>query len=327
MNTKNIDLVNIGLMILTGFLAFLLPFKLFLFSYAVLGPLHYLTEINWLERKNFFLPHKSDYKVILLLGIAVFLLYVFGEGESGQFTTLLFIITFLGALVLTFVKKREMRLIGFLLVVAAAALLSGFNLTLVIFAVLLPTVVHVFVFTGAFMLLGALKGNSGTGYLAILVYLGVFITLLFLSVEVADYSVAGFVRDVYQSFEGVNLEIMNLLNITSSDIQYSIYESPAGLAIMRFLAFAYTYHYLNWFSKTKVIKWHLVPKRQMITTIVVWVASVLLYIASYRLGLVVLYFLSMIHVLLEFPLNHLSFAGIGELLPKRLAWISALFKK
>src|ERR1700733_27373 len=59
MNAKTIDLANIVLMIISCVAAFLMPFELFLFSYAVLGPLHYLTEINWLKGKNYFVKEKK----------------------------------------------------------------------------------------------------------------------------------------------------------------------------------------------------------------------------------------------------------------------------
>ena len=91
-----------------------------------------------------------------------------------------------------------------------------------------------------------------------------------------------------------------------------IYTSNAGFVIMRFIAFAYTYHYLNWFSKTSVIKWHQVPKKTLIATIVVWLLSFALYAYDYSKGLKVLFFLSFLHVFLEFPLNVTSFRGIGK---------------
>ena len=92
---------------------------------------------------------------------------------------------------------------------------------------------------------------------------------------------------------------------------------------MRFIAFANTYHYLNWFSKTEVIKWHQVPRKQLLTVLLLWVASVALYAYDYYVGLVALYFLSMLHVLLEFPLNYRSFIGIYEEIKLRLAPASA----
>jgi hypothetical protein len=41
--------------------------------------------------------------------------------------------------------------------------------------------------------------------------------------------------------------------------------APRGRPIgaLRFIAFAYTYHYLNWFSKTDIIRWHVVSQRRI----------------------------------------------------------------
>ena len=86
----------------------------------------------------------------------------------------------------------------------------------------------------------------------------------------------------------------------------------SGFVIMRFVAFAYTYHYLNWFSKTSVIKWHLVPKKTLIATILIWLGSVGVYLYDYNLGIRTLFFLSFLHVFLEFPLNFTTFNGIGK---------------
>jgi hypothetical protein len=69
---------------------------------------------------------------------------------------------------------------------------------------------------------------------------------------------------------------------------------------------------LNWFSKTSVIKWHQVPKKVLIGTILVWIIAVTLYVVDYNKGLKVLFFLSFLHVFLEFPLNIVSFTGIGK---------------
>jgi hypothetical protein len=43
-----------------------------------------------------------------------------------------------------------------------------------------------------------------------------------------------------------------------------------------------------------------------------WLASLALYARSYETGMIALYFLSVLHVMLEFPLNHQTFAGIGR---------------
>jgi hypothetical protein len=91
-----------------------------------------------------------------------------------------------------------------------------------------------------------------------------------------------------------------------------VYNSTIGIMLMRFIAFAYLYHYLNWFSKTEVIRWHQVPKLRFAAVILLWVVASVFYTYDYSLGLSLLFFLSFSHVLLEFPLNIISIVGIGK---------------
>jgi hypothetical protein len=90
------------------------------------------------------------------------------------------------------------------------------------------------------------------------------------------------------------------------------YKNPTMLAIMAFIGFAYMYHYFNWFSKTSIIQWHNMPRSRFLAIILLWVASVALYAYDYAVGLKWLFFLSFSHVILEFPLNHLTFIMIGK---------------
>ena len=98
---------------------------------------------------------------------------------------------------------------------------------------------------------------------------------------------------------------------TKKETDALIYFSEVGIMLMRFIAFAYLYHYLNWFSKTEIIRWHKVPKVRFILVVVIWIASSVFYTYDYSLGLSLLFFLSFSHVLLEFPLNIVSIVGIG----------------
>jgi hypothetical protein len=91
-----------------------------------------------------------------------------------------------------------------------------------------------------------------------------------------------------------------------------VYNSTIGIMLMRFIAFAYLYHYLNWFSKTEIIRWHQVPKLRFAAVILLWVVASVFYTYDYSLGLSLLFFLSFSHVLLEFPLNIISIVGIGK---------------
>ena len=89
---------------------------------------------------------------------------------------------------------------------------------------------------------------------------------------------------------------------------------PKAIPVVRFLAFAYTYHYLNWFSKTSIIGWHQISARRTAAILSIWVGSLGLYAYDYVLGLGWLFLLSFGHVVLEFPLNFRSVHGIfGEL--------------
>jgi hypothetical protein len=65
---------NIAAMLAASCLAMLIPFELVLLSYAILGPGHYLTEISWLNGRQFFTPKKYDIFIIIGVAVAAFLL-------------------------------------------------------------------------------------------------------------------------------------------------------------------------------------------------------------------------------------------------------------
>jgi len=187
--------------------------------------------------------------------------------------------------------------------------------------VFLPTLVHVFVFTGLFILYGALKSKSLTGIASLVVFVLCAISFFVWQPNFSFYHASDYVQNVLieSTFIQLNKSLLELFGL-GEFTRHNVFESHAGLGIMRFIAFAYTYHYLNWFSKTEVIKWHKVPRKQLALVFGFWAISVGLYAYNYYTGLVALYFLSMLHVLMEFPLNYRSVVGIGE-------EISALFKK
>ena len=81
----------------------------------------------------------------------------------------------------------------------------------------------------------------------------------------------------YGGFSELNFRLINFLNLSELTEVKQIFTTQVGFVIMRFIAFAYTYHYLNWFSKTSVIKWHLVPKKTLFITLIIWLLSILIY--------------------------------------------------
>ena len=310
MKTSYVDTLNILLMVLSAILAFFFPFGIFLFSYAILGPLHYLTEISWLHQKNYFTRLKLDYIFLLACGIMLFIFYLSKGANLLNFSANIMFIAFFGSIILATTKSIKIRVVAFAIIAATAFLIKNSSALFAIFAILLPTVIHVFFFTTCFILHGALKNRSLMGLASIIIFFLCIATLVFVTTGGNNFTVGSFVRQTYQSFESVNLKIMDLINIRNQDIQQAIYNSAEGLSVMRFIAFVYLYHYLNWFSKTKVIRWHLMPRQKLVFILLLWLLAITLYLYNYSFGLVALYFLSLLHVLLEFPLNQVTFIGI-----------------
>ncbi len=179
-------------------------------------------------------------------------------------------------------------------------------------AVFLPTIIHVFIFTWLFMMFGVLKEKSWPGAISIVLLIICSIVLFTVQVPELNYVVSDYSQKSYSRFAELNYRLINFFNLDQITNMADIFTTNAGFVVMRFVAFAYTYHYLNWFSKTSVIKWHMVPKKTLLVTIIIWLLSIALYIYDYNIGLEVLFFLSFLHVFLEFPLNVVSINGIGK---------------
>jgi hypothetical protein len=344
-----INVINIGLMIFSCIAAFIMPFEVFLFAYAVLGPLHYLTEISWLHDRQYFTKGKYDNIVLWCIGLIILFeslayRYHWNWPFGSDFGNKIIFVALTGSLLMVFVKNVYLKVGGLLFILFISNAIfkpdqrDGFAFFI---GALLPTLVHVFVFTGFFILFGALKSRSQSGLISFVVFIicPILLFLLFKDktfVPITKYGEASYIANG-DGFYDTNLSFLthlfnvdfpqlkdaagNLLYYENADgtqiaaPDYSnaaqvVFHSQTGILLMRFIAFAYTYHYLNWFSKTEIIKWHKVPKARFIGVIILWVVSLVLYGVNYSLGLRWLYFLSFCHVLLEFPLNMVSITGI-----------------
>jgi hypothetical protein len=349
---NRINVLNIGLMLFSCVAAFIMPFEVFLFAYAVLGPLHYLTEISWLHDRNYFTKGKYDFIVLLIIGVLIalqalayqthFVDYLIKEYDleevpaifRNDFYNKIMFVAFFGAILMAFVQNAFMKIFGLLviLILANAIFLpnSDDNLTFFL-AALLPTLVHVYVFTGFFILFGALKSRSESGLISFVVFVLCPFLLFYLFRDQSFVHVTNYGKDAYigngEGFASLNKDILQkFFHVTfptetnasgyevpkQADMANILFTSQLGILIMRFIAFAYTYHYLNWFSKTEIIRWHKVPKARFVVVIILWIASLAVYAIDYARGLQWLFFLSFCHVLLEFPLNFTSMAGIGR---------------
>jgi hypothetical protein len=335
LNPDQVNYLNIGLMIFSAALAFRFPFELFLFSYTVLGPLHYLTEISWLHDRNYYTQGKYDYLFLTMVGalVTVMTFNLLGPSPKGA-AGLLTCTAFLGAWSFAFLKGTAFRLGVLLPIAGLSVVLSLFAFFTPLFAVFLPTLIHVFVFTGLFLVAGALKGRSLSGFLSLGVFLALGGALLFFHGVPVEYQASAYARQNYGIFgdNGVPTNPFIALNFLTlqafglhqfgrpaeslpgfiTSVNSYLYHDPVALALMAFIAYAYTYHYFNWFSKTSIIRWHEVSHGRMTAVLLIWGVSLGLSAYNYSLGFRWLFFLSFTHVLLEFPLNQLTLVSIGK---------------
>lgn len=311
-NRDGVERVNCVLMVVSCAAAFMAPFHLFLFAYAILGPLHYLTEISWLHDREYFAPRVGARRWWLaLVGVAMLvLMYGYVSNDllrrpvSPRFEIGMMYLVFFTAPLLLWVRHAVNAVALAVVVTAGLALLSSLR-AWALLAYFIVTIIHVLVFTVAFVLLGALKSRSRWGIASLIVFAACAAAVFAFDARPL-LAASGGIRGVYSFFEPLNAQLMSLLGMKGG-----IYDTNGGLAVMRLIAFAYTYHYLNWFSKTSIIRWHDVPRKRLAAIIAGWLVAVAVYANEYTVGLSLLYMLSLLHVLLEFPLNHRTFAGIA----------------
>lgn len=314
-----IDLLNIVLIFLSLFISLIVPFELFLFSYAVLGPLHYITEINWLHQKDYFVKDKRYIWILLVLTVSITLVSIFKYlnfetlfsgyllSYSKWLINLLIVSSFFFSIGLVLFKDSK-KIIGSLI---AAFILGWLFLNFIPFSfimigVFLPTLIHVYLFTLLFMVFGFLKKPNVYGMLAIIILSFVPFYIFYNSFLFAG-QISESVKAIFleSRFKNVIISFNQLLN--DNPIYEFNFTSDIILKIQSFIAFAYTFHYLNWFSKTSIIGWNNnLSKSKLLLVLIIWMASIALYAYSYKTGIIALFFLSMFHVIVEFPLNIIS---------------------
>ena len=342
LTTDQVNYLNIILMLVSAWLAFAFPFELFLLVYAVLGPLHYLTEISWLHDKGYYTRRKHDFVFLASVSALISLLFLGPfhgiQDKAGPFLVYL---AFAAGLVFLLLEDIFKRIIFFGLAGLVGLLLMNFGFFSPLLGMFFPTLIHVFIFTGLFLLGGALKGRSASGFLSLLVFVGAACAFMLIHPVHSQYQPGDYVRNSYGYFKEdgsgssvfitLNYQILKMLGLHDfgtpiqplsayvGGINDFLYRNPVALSLMSFISFAYTYHYLNWFSKTSIIKWHEVSPARMALVGFIWIASLVLYAWNYLLGFQWLFFLSFAHVLLEFPLNHLTMINIGRELGRLMA--------
>ncbi|MCB0762487.1 MAG: hypothetical protein KDC12_13255 [Flavobacteriales bacterium] len=302
LSVQHVDGLNTGFIILSAIAAVFFPFELFIGSYIILGPLHYLTELNWLKDRRFFIA--SDKRFLLLVALSVLVTFIYLASKvsvswaSHLSLSALILGGLLGSIALLAIRQMVYSIIGFFVLLFIGYFLTTMWKPIWLLALFVPTVIHVYFFTLAFMWYGSLKVRSVLGYFNIILLIAAGVILLYFSPsQVSPSGTLG---------QFMSISRFNSLSSTLLAL------SGHWRGVQSFLAFAYTYHYLNWFSKTSIIRWHEIPTGKWITVIVLWLSSVGLFLWDIRAGVFALFGLSILHVVMEFPLNIRSIQYIAH---------------
>jgi hypothetical protein len=325
METSNVEKLNIFLILISAIAAFIFPFELFLFSYIVLGPLHYLTELYWLKERNFFTVKKIDKSILIAASILIFIISIIGTLWSyiqflnpsllsffvtyyyyGLSFIVIFSLSF--SLIQTEFFSKYKLLKKILICLLNASVISSFTGLKLFFAVIITTLVHVFIFTLLFIWIGAIKSNSFYAKFSLYLYL-LLVALLFLLPSFEPiFKLKDWVIGIFNA-SNFNFTHSTFNKLFSKSQDFS-FQNPWSIKLQRFIAFAYTYHYLNWFSKVEIIGWHKLELKKIILILSIWITALSLYSINYTLGFTSLLFLSILHVIMEFPLNSLTIKNI-----------------
>jgi hypothetical protein len=293
---RRTDAVHLGLMLMALALTYVVPFELLLLSYVILGPAHYTTEISWLHDRKYFLPHRGIALALAVVAIAAALI------DSSSWFGFVMWSAFVACALFTATTTAAQ---GAVLLIGAAGLTAIMYTrapSLAVLGILIPALIHVSLFTLVFMTLGALRSRSAMQAALIGVYMTA-IALILVVPPSASTVVPKFAEVGRDYFGNVAPALGRLFG--TPDLRLDV-------RLTGMLAFVYTYHYLNWFIKADVIRWADIPPGRLVLVGGISVASTGLYFYDYAFGFSVLLAFSLIHVVLEFPLNALAARQLGD---------------
>jgi hypothetical protein len=289
------DAIHLGLMLFAFAAAYLVPFELLLLAYVVLGPAHYFTEISWLHDRSYFLPHRGIAAALVILAIVAALI-----DNASWFGFAMWGALIVCAMLAATTSAAEGTLL-FMIAIALAGIMYASDSSFAVIGILIPTLIHVSLFTLVFMTLGAWRSGSRVQALLVVVYL-VAIAVILLAPPTAEIRIASFAQAARDYFGNVGPALSRLFGIPGLKLD---------TRLTSLLAFVYTYHYLNWFIKADVIRWADIPTARLALLIAASAGATALYFYDYAFGFTFLLALSLIHILLEFPLNSLAMRQLG----------------
>jgi hypothetical protein len=300
---RRADLIHLALMLGALAVSYVLPFELLLLSYIILGPAHYYTEISWLHDRSYFMPRRAF--AFVLAAAALGGMFIAQPYWSGVLLWCCFVAAALVAL--NAPLPRTLMLGTVALAVTLLMALAGAPFALV--GILLPTFIHVSIFTLVFMTLGALRARSPAQAALIGVYLLAIAAILVVPPSSATV-IPVFAQLGRDYFGDIAPSLGALFGVPN--LQF------AG-RITGLLSFVYTYHYLNWFIKADVIRWARMPRPRLVAVVALSVASTAFCLYNYTIGITVLLVVSLLHVLLEFPLNTVAIRDLAAMALRRTA--------
>lgn len=289
------DAVHVGLMVAALGLTYIVPFELLLLSYVVLGPAHYATEISWLHDRKYFLPQRG-----IAVGLAALAIVAALIDDASWFGFVMWA-ALVGCAVLAATTTALQSMIVFMVAMVLTGVMLENGASLAVLGILLPTLIHVSVFTLVFMMLGASRSGQPVQWLLVALYL-LSIALILNVPPTASTLIPSFSKAGHDYFANVAPALGRFLGIPNLRLDTKL----TGL-----LAFIYTYHYLNWFIKAEVIRWHNMTKGRLALVCAASGASTALYFYDYAFGFTVLLAFSLAHIVLEFPLNSLALRQLG----------------
>jgi len=341
--TQRVGSINILLIALSFLAAFFFPVQTFILSVLVLGPLHYITELVWLKEKKFYLPQKSDVQLLFIIGSVSFLGYLlsylldispindwlklFLSSSVIQtlqaYRELCKVIAFPLAFLMIFSVKESYKYLLILFLLLVFSLISPkWNYYFIVIGILIGVFLHTYIFMIFFMIFGALKSRSVLGLVAVLFFMGLTFLVFYIEPNPSYYERTPYFDKLYSQTlnpDTIRLFLSWLFRGSQLPSYAELNFATQTLLLIRFLGFMYLYHYLNWFSKTEIIRWHLTPKNWLVGGTTLWIMCVVLYFVDFKLGLVLTSLLGSWHVLLEFPLNHRTMVGIVQEVRKIVA--------
>src|SRR4051812_33241022 len=166
------DAAHLGLMLAALVASYLVPFELLLLAYVVLGPAHYATEISWLHDRKYFLPH-----IGLAIGLAAAAIAAALIADASWFGFVMWAAFVVCAMLAATTTALQSMVLFMVAIVLTAVMLSN-GVSIAVLGILLPTLVHVSLFTLMFMGLGAYRSGSAVQWLLVASYVGAIAIIL-----------------------------------------------------------------------------------------------------------------------------------------------------